>query len=71
MRDLLASTGTPQSGTQQIGPLPDIPNALATLGIVAPSSPSCGLGGFELLSLLWLLAKLRRAGGAEGAERTG
>lgn len=71
MRDLLASTGTPQSGTQQIGPLPDIPTALATLGIVAPSSPSCGLGGFELLSLLWLLAKLRRAGGAEGAERTG
>jgi hypothetical protein len=59
MRTLLASTGTPQSGTQQIGPLPDIPNALAALGIVAPAAPRCGLGGCELLPLLWLLGKLR------------
>jgi subtilisin family serine protease len=60
MRTLLASTGTPQSGTQQIGPLPNLPNALGTLGIVAPAAPHCGLGGFECLPLLWLLSKLRR-----------
>jgi AcrR family transcriptional regulator len=62
MRNLLTSTGTPQSGTQQIGPLPNLPNALVSLGIVAPASPSCGLGGFECLPLLWLLPKLRRVG---------
>ena len=61
MRALLAVTGTPQSGTQHVGPLPDLPNALATLGIVPPAAPSCGLGGLELLPLLWLVGKLRRA----------
>jgi len=68
MRTLLASTGTPQSGTQQIGPLPDIPNALATFGIVAPVAPSCGLSGFECVPLLWLLARLRYRAGASSSS---
>ena len=31
MRDLLVSTGTPQSGTKKIGPLPDLRRALEAL----------------------------------------
>jgi hypothetical protein len=60
MRALLAGTGTPQSGAQHIGPLPDAAAALAALGIESPSSTSCGLGGPELLVGIALLAALRR-----------
>lgn len=60
MRDLLVATGTPQSGADLIGPLPDIVAALGTLGIAAAPAPSCGLTGIECLPLLILLGRLRR-----------
>jgi hypothetical protein len=60
MRALLAATGTPQSGADLIGPLPDIVAALGTLGIAAAPAPSCGLTGIECLPLLILLGRLRR-----------
>ena len=69
MRSLLVSTGTPQSGAEHIGPLPDLPDALASLGIQAPAVPHCGIGGLELLPLLWLLGRLRRRGGARRPGR--
>jgi len=60
MRDLLVSTGTPQSGSDPIGPLPDITAALGVLGIEPPPAPpSCGLTGLECLPLLVLLRRLR------------
>jgi hypothetical protein len=52
LRELLASTGTPQGGFAPIGPLPDVIAALAALGIHPPPATSCGLGGPELLPLL-------------------
>jgi hypothetical protein len=64
MRDLLVSTGTPQSGLDPIGPLPDITAALGALGIVPPPPPppppGCGLTGIECVPLLILLGRLRR-----------
>jgi len=63
MRDLLVSTGTPQSGADPIGPQPDITAALGSLGIVAPPlppPPACGLTGIECAPLLILLGRLRR-----------
>ena len=61
MRDLLVSTGTPQSGVDPIGPLPDITGALAALGIAPPPPPpGCGLTGIECAPLLILLGRLRR-----------
>jgi serine protease len=59
MRGLLSATGTPQSGAQHIGPLPDAAAALAALGIEPPSTAACGLGP-ELLLAFALLAALRR-----------
>jgi serine protease len=60
MRTLLVGTGTPQGGTQHIGPLPNIAGALAALGIHAAPPSSCGLGGAELVLLLIWLGKRRR-----------
>jgi len=64
LRALLVSTGTPQSGAGQIGPLPDLRRAFAALGIQPPPAPGpppgCGLTGLECLPLLWLIRKLRR-----------
>ena len=64
MRDLLVSTGTPQSGADPIGPQPDITAALAALDIVPPPPPppppACGLTGIECAPLLILLGRLRR-----------
>lgn len=60
MRSLLSTTGTPQTGSDWIGPLPDLVAALATLGIAPAPSPSCGLTGIECVPLLILLGRLRR-----------
>jgi hypothetical protein len=60
MRSLLVSTGSPQSGTDPIGPLPDIVAALGALGIAPAPSVGCGLTGIECAPLLILLGRLRR-----------
>lgn len=39
MRSLLVDTGTPQSGTKKIGPLPDLRAAIDTLVSTSPASP--------------------------------
>jgi serine protease len=60
MRTLLVATGTPQGGTDPIGPLPNVVAALGALGISVPTSSSCGLTGLECAPLLLLLLRLRR-----------
>jgi len=60
LRALLVDTGTPQTGAGHIGPLPDLPAALAALGIVPPPVPGCGFTGIEFAPLLVFLFRLRR-----------
>lgn len=69
MKELLISTGTPQSGSKQIGPLPDLQAAITTLVADQPPSPEDAVYEYEVTMGEELLDANRNVSGFSG-DRT-